>query len=240
MLPAVSVCGKGAVTASAVRISVVIPTLDEEQSIAAAIASAGEADEVIVVDGGSRDGTCTTSAAAGAMVLHSAAGRGRQLAVGARAARGDVLLFLHADTRLPTGFAADVRLVLADAGCTWGRFDLRFDHSRPLLALIARLISWRSRLTRGATGDQAIFVRRDAYERVGGISEDVLFEDVALCRRLKRDGKMGVPTGVVITSSRRWRRRGTIRTSLRMWVLKSLYLAGVPAARLARFYPHVR
>jgi hypothetical protein len=151
-----------------------------------------------------------------------------------------VLLFLHADTQLPAGFAEDVRRVLANDRCTWGRFDLRFDHDDLLLALIARLISWRSCLTRGATGDQAIFVRRDAYERVGGISEDVLFEDVALCRRLKRDGEMGVATGVVITSSRRWRQRGTIRTSLRMWVLKSLYLAGVPAARLARFYPDVR
>ena len=124
--------------------------------------------------------------------------------------------------------------------CSWGRFDLRFDRDTPLLALIARLISWRSRVTRGATGDQAIFVRRDAFERVGGISEDVLFEDVSLSRRLKRDGRMGVPAGVVVTSSRRWRHGGTIRTSLLMWTLKGLYLAGVPAARLARFYPNVR
>jgi hypothetical protein len=150
------------------------------------------------------------------------------------------LLFLHADTRLPAGFAHEVRRIVTSGRCSWGRFDLRFDRDTLLLALIARLISWRSRLTRGATGDQAIFVRRDAYERVGGISEDVLFEDVSLCRRLKRDGRMGVPAGVVITSSRRWRRGGTIRTSLLMWTLKGLYLAGVPAARLARFYPNVR
>ena len=227
-------------TAAAARISVIIPTLEAEHSIAAAIASADGADEILVVDGGSRDRTCAVATAAGATVLTTAAGRGRQLAVGARAANGDVFLFLHADSRLPTGFAGEVRHVLGEDRCSWGRFELRFDRETPLLRLIARLISYRSRLTRGATGDQAIFVRRDAYERVGGISEDVLFEDVALCRRLKQDGKMGVPAGFVITSSRRWRRHGTLRTSVRMWVLKALYLAGVPAARLARFYPHVR
>jgi rSAM/selenodomain-associated transferase 2 len=223
-----------------VRISVIIPTLEEESAIAPTISSAAGADEILVIDGGSRDRTCEIATAAGARLVTSVPGRGRQLAAGARAARGDVLLFLHADTRLPAGFADEVRRMVTNRGCSWGRFDLRFDRDTPLLALIALLISWRSRITRGATGDQAIFVRRDEYERVGGISEDELFEDVSLCRRLKRDGRMGVPAGVVITSSRRWRRGGTIRTSLLMWALKALYLAGVPAARLARFYPNVR
>jgi len=227
-------------TADSARISVIIPALEEESAIASTIASAAGADEVLVVDGGSRDRTREIAAAAGARLLTSAPGRGRQLAAGARAVSGDVLLFLHADTRLPADFANEVRRIVTTGGYTWGRFDLRFDRDTPLLALISRLISWRSRLTRGATGDQAIFVRRDAYERVGGISEDVLFEDVSLCRRLKRDGRMGVPAGVVITSSRRWRRGGTIRTSLLMWALKGLYLAGVPATRLARFYPDSR
>jgi rSAM/selenodomain-associated transferase 2 len=227
-------------TTGPARISVIIPTLEEESAIASTIVSAAGADEILVIDGGSRDRTCEIATAVGARLVTSVPGRGRQLAAGARAARGDVLLFLHADTRLPAGFAHEVRRIVTSGRCSWGRFDLRFDRDTLLLALIARLISWRSRLTRGATGDQAIFVRRDAYERVGGISEDVLFEDVSLCRRLKRDGRMGVPAGVVITSSRRWRRGGTIRTSLLMWTLKGLYLAGVPAARLARFYPNVR
>jgi len=223
-----------------VRISVIIPALEEEASIAFAISSADEADEIIVVDGGSEDRTREVAAAAGAIVLRSAAGRGRQLAAGVEAASGDVVLFLHADTRLPTGFSGEVSRLVAIGGCTWGRFDVRFDHETPLLALIARLISYRSRLTRGATGDQAIFASRDAYHRVGGIAEEALFEDVDLCRRLKRDGRMGVPDGFAITSSRRWRRGGVLRTSLCMWALKALYLAGVPARRLTRFYPHVR
>jgi rSAM/selenodomain-associated transferase 2 len=222
------------------RISVIIPALEEEASIASAIASADEADEILVVDGGSRDRTCQIAAEGGAIVLCTAAGRGRQLAAGADAASGDLFVFLHADTRLPAGFAREVRRLLLTEGCSWGRFDVRFDHETPLLALIARLISYRSRITRGATGDQAIFARRDTYDRVGGIAEGVLFEDVDLCRRLKRDGRMGIPAGFVITSSRRWRRGGAMRTSLRMWALKILYLAGVPARRLARFYPHVR
>jgi rSAM/selenodomain-associated transferase 2 len=227
-------------TSAGLRISVVVPTLNEERSIEAALASSEGVHERIVVDGGSSDRTCPIAAAAGANVLRCAAGRGRQLAAGARAATGDILLFLHADTRLPAGFAHDVGRLLGEEGCSWGRFDLRFDRSTPLLALIARLISWRSWLTRGATGDQAIFVTRDAYDRIGGISEDVLFEDVALCRRLKRAGKMGIPRGFVVTSSRRWRQRGAIRTSLLMWALKFLYLAGVPAERLARFYANIR
>lgn len=227
-------------TKDPVRISVIIPTLEEESAIASTIASAAGADEILVIDGGSRDRTREIATAAGARLVTLPPGRGRQLAAGARAATGDVLLFLHADTRLPAGFADEVRRIVTSGRCSWGRFDLRFDRGTVLLALIARLISWRSRLTRGATGDQAIFARRDAYERVGGIPEEVLFEDVSLCRRLKRDGRMGVPTGVVITSSRRWRRGGTIRTSLLMWTLKALYFAGVPAARLARFYPNVR
>lgn len=226
--------------AAPARVCVIIPTLDEERSLASTIASAEGADEVIVVDGGSRDGTREIASAAGARVITSMPGRGRQMAAGALRAQGDVLLFLHADTHLPAGFVEEVRRVVTIDRCAWGRFDLRFDHETPLLALIARLISWRSRLTRGATGDQAIFVRRDAYERVGGITEDLLFEDVALCRQLKRHGKMGIPRGFVTTSSRRWQRGGAIRTSLVMWTLKGLYLAGVPAARLARFYPNVR
>jgi rSAM/selenodomain-associated transferase 2 len=222
------------------RVSVIIPTLDEERSIESSLASARGAFERIVVDGGSVDGTVAIATAAGARVLKSARGRGRQLTAGAEAATGDVLLFLHADSRLPPGFAASVGVIVARCGCTWGRFDVRFDDSRLVFALLARMISWRSRWTRGATGDQAIFVLRSAFKRVGGFRETGLFEDVSLCRRLKRDGRMGVPDGYVVTSARRWRAGGTVRTTVRIWCLKTLYLLGVPTRALERFYADVR
>jgi len=222
------------------RVSVIVPTLEEAAVVRAALVSATGAAEVIVVDGGSTDATVAIAEAAGARIVRTRHGRGRQLAAGARAATGDVLLFLHADSRLPDAYVESVIEVVAREGCSWGRFDLRFDDGGVLLALIARLISWRSRLTHGATGDQAIFVTRTAYERVGGFVEEGLFEDVGLCRRLKRDGKMGVAKGYVVTSTRRWRQGGTLRTSLRMWCLKALYLAGVSPATLERHYRDVR
>lgn len=221
-------------------LSVVIPALNEEGSIAATLESCRGADQCIVVDGGSCDDTRRIAVDCGATLLDSAPGRGRQLSAGAREARGDVLVFVHADTRLPAGFADMIREVIGDPSISWGRFDVRFDRATPLLAVIARLISWRSRVTRGATGDQAIFVRKVAYVRVGGFLEHGLFEDVDLCRRLRRDGRMGIPRLPVVTSSRRWREGGVVRTSLRMWVLKALYLAGVPASRLERLYRDVR
>ena len=163
-----------------------------------------------------------------------------QLNAGAQVATGDVLLFLHADTQLPSHFVRDVVAALADTDAVWGRFDIRFDAGGPFLRLIARLICWRSRMTRVGTGDQAIFVRRDAFEELGGFKERQLFEDIDLCRRLKRRGRMAIPRGVAITSSRRWREEGAIRTSLLMWALKLAYLAGVPSERLARVYRDVR
>jgi rSAM/selenodomain-associated transferase 2 len=220
------------------RLSVVVPTLNEAEAIESAIASTAGADEVIVVDGGSVDETRAIAAALGARVVISVPGRGRQLAYGAEIASGDVLLFLHADTALPVGFRSQIERSLENAG--WGRFDVRFDRGGPLLRLIAWLISTRSRLSRVATGDQAIFVSRTIFAEAGGIREPELFDDIDLCRRLKRRAKMGVPVDPVVTSARRWRQRGAWRTTFLMWTLKSLYLLGVPAGRLARFYRQVR
>jgi rSAM/selenodomain-associated transferase 2 len=193
-----------------------------------------------VVDGGSSDATCDVVGATGHRLLRSMRGRGVQLNLGAEAATGDVLLFLHADTQLPDQFARDVVSCLTKDDADWGRFDLRFDAGGPLMRLIARLICWRSRLTQVGTGDQAIFVRRDVFEELGGFREQQLFEDLDLCRRLKRGRRMAIPTRPVITSSRRWREDGAVRTSLRMWALKLAYLAGVPSERLARVYRDVR
>lgn len=226
------------------RLSVVVPVLDEETVIASTLAAirrgAGTADELVVVDGGSRDRTIELASEAGAVVLRTGRGRGRQMNAGAAQARGDVLLFLHADTLLPAGYRAELENVLADPAVRWGRFDVAFDEAGPLLRGIARLISWRSRLFRSATGDQAMFVRTEVFEAVGGYREALLFEDVDLARRLRARGKMGIPAGRVVTSSRRWRRRGVWATTLRMWTLKSLYLAGVSSDRLARHYSDER
>jgi rSAM/selenodomain-associated transferase 2 len=220
------------------RLSVIMPTLNEAEAVENAITSAAGADEVIVVDGGSIDGTRGIAAALGARVVTSLPGRGRQLACGAAIASGDVLLFLHADTTLPAGFRSQIEHTLRRAG--WGRFDVRFDRGGPLLRLIAWLISVRSRLSRVATGDQAIFVSRAIFAEAGGIRELELFDDIDLCRRLKRRAAMGVPADPVVTSARRWRQRGVWRTTFLMWALKTLYLLGVPADRLARFYRHIR
>lgn len=221
-------------------VSVIIPALNEEASIAPAMASAVGAHEVIVVDGGSSDATRDVVRAAGHRLLQSTRGRGVQLNVGAEAADGDVLLFLHADTQLPVHFVHDVLSCLTTDDADWGRFDLRFNAGGPLIRLIAHLICWRSRLTNVATGDQAIFVRRDVFEEIGAFRERQLFEDIDLCRRLRRGRRMAIPARPVITSSRRWRQDGAIRTSLLMWTLKLAYLAGVPSDRLARVYRDAR
>ena len=222
------------------KLSVVIPVLDEEAAIAATISTVlrglEAGDELFVVDGGSRDRTVGVAEEAGVEVVASPRGRGNQMNAGAARVSGDVLLFLHADTDLPTQYRQELEALLADRRVTWGRFDLLFDEAGPLLRLIAWLISARSRLFRSATGDQAIFVRRAEFEEIGGYLEPFLFEDVDLARRLRERGRMGVPRGCVVTSSRRWRNRGVWATTLRMWTLKSLYLAGVPSARLRGHY----
>jgi len=223
-----------------VRLSVIVPTWNESALIERTLAAAANADELVVVDGGSTDDTVARAERAGARVLLASRGRGRQLSTGAAAATGDVLMFLHADTLLPPGFRDEVCNLVAAGHAVWGRFDVRFDEGSPLVHLIARLISIRSRVSRVATGDQAIFVTREAFLAVGGLREDVLFEDIDLCRRLKRHGAMCVPAKPVVTSARRWRADGAWRTSFLMWGLKLLYLAGVPADRLAARYRDVR
>ena len=202
--------------------------------------SATEAYEVIVVDGGSTDRGTAIAEACGAKIIRAPRGRGRQSSAGADIAAGEVLLFLHADSVLPVGFPRLVADALAARGAVWGRFDLRFDEGGVVLRAIARLISFRSRVSRVATGDQAIFVRREAFEAVGGFHEPELFEDIDLCKRLKRYGRIAIPAVPVITSARRWRVDGTWSTTSLMWTLKLLYLAGVPASRLKRFYGDTR
>jgi rSAM/selenodomain-associated transferase 2 len=221
-------------------IAVVIPVLNEEGVIAEALESAAGADEILVVDGGSTDRTVEVALGCGARVVESARGRGVQQNVGGRLATSDVLLFLHADSLLPAGYRDDVLRALNRSAAGWGRFDVELRPAGPLLGLIGRLISVRSRISRGATGDQGIFVLRGLFNRIGGFAEQSLFEDVEICRRLKREAVMAIPHGRMITSSRRWRSDGVFRTVLLMWAMKLAYLSGVPAERLERFYRNAR
>jgi rSAM/selenodomain-associated transferase 2 len=219
-------------------LSIVIPVLDEARGIAAALAALGplreQGVEVVVVDGGSGDDTRSLAGAHCDRVVEAPRGRGAQMNAGARAARGEFLVFLHADTRLPADGARAIREALANA--EWGRFDVAIEGADRLLALVATMMNVRSRLTGIATGDQAIFARRAAFEAVGGFPEIALMEDVALCKRLRRRSRPVCLRERVTTSARRWRRHGTLRTIFLMWRLRLAYALGADPRRLARRY----
>ena len=224
------------------RLSIIIPVLNEERTIAGTVNDLARIEpcEIIVVDGGSTDRTAEVVRDGPARLVAAARGRAAQMNQGARHAYGDVLLFLHADTRLPATAGPDVERSMDDPGCVGGRFDIRLDSTRPLLRVVGPMISLRSRLTRVATGDQAIFVRRTVFERLGGFPEIPIMEDVAFCRALKKEGRIACLRSRVVSSARRWERNGPVRTILLMWALKLLYLAGVTPARLKRLYSEAR
>ena len=193
--------------------------------------------EIVLVDGGSTDATATIVARFPEIsLLASPRGRARQMNAGARAARGDVLLFLHADTLLPDGALAAVGAAAGDPGVVGGRFDVRFDNPRRVFRMIAWFVNQRSRWTGISAGDQAIFVCREPFDALGGYADVPLMEDVELCRRLKRRGQMIALRLSVTTSARKWEREGAVRTILLMWALRFFYMVGVPPARLHRWY----
>jgi rSAM/selenodomain-associated transferase 2 len=218
------------------RLSIVVPALDEAASIAATVHEAlARADEVIVVDGGSRDATGEIAAAAGARVIDAPRGRASQMNAGAAIATGDVLLFLHADCRLPAEAGDAVRSAVA-GGARWGRFDVRLDSSRASLALVGAMMNLRSRLTGIATGDQAIFVDRSLWMALDGYAPIPLMEDVELCTRLRRVARCACLRGPVTVSARRWEARGVARTVVEMWAWRAAYALGASPARLHRLY----
>lgn len=228
------------------QISIIVPIFDEARALPGTVnhlrslIEAGRPrTEAIVVDGGSTDGSRELVIDAGLPCVRSPRGRAEQMNAGARFASGDLLLFLHADTRLPAAAPDRIRHAVRD-GAVGGCFGVRLDSDRLLLRLAGRMISWRSRLTGGATGDQAIFVTREAFYEVGGYAPVALFEDLDLSRRLRRLGEFVRLREEVTTSARRWERFGVWRTILRMWALRTLYLCGVSPDRLARYYDPVR
>ena len=233
-------------------ISVIIPTLNEERTIIATLTHTTSLgfDELIVVDGGSLDQTPvlvesyrrrTQSPAQSPVRLVTApCGRARQMNEGAKASRGEILLFLHADTQLPADAKRMIETTLADQRMVGGRFDVRFDRPSMWGTIISRMMNWRSRLSGIATGDQALFVRRHIFEQIGGFADMPLMEDIDFSRRLKRQGATAALTATVTTSFRRWDRHGPLRTILLMGALRFLYWIGISPHRLANLYTTVR
>jgi rSAM/selenodomain-associated transferase 2 len=221
-------------------LSIIIPVLNEAPVIAEALAQLAplraRGVEVIIADGGSEDDTLGRVATLVDGAVMAPRGRGAQMNAGAQAARGDVLLFLHADTRLPTDADRLVCDGLQRSGRAWGRFDVTIEGKSPFLALAAMLMNGRSRLTGIATGDQAMFVTRAAFREAGGFPDIALMEDVALSAALKRQCRPLCLPARVTTSGRRWRKHGVIRTMLLMWRLRLEFFLGADPARLARAY----
>jgi rSAM/selenodomain-associated transferase 2 len=222
-----------------VPLSIIVPVLDEASCIAATLGALAplraRGCEVVVVDGGSRDGTPALCAPHADRLEAGPRGRARQMNAGAAGARSEVLLFLHADTRLPDGADRLVARALGD-GAIWGRFDVVIEGRAPMLRVVAALMNLRSRLTGIATGDQAIFVRRDAFERLGGFPDQPLMEDVELSRRLRARSRPACLRERVVTSGRRWETRGVWRTIFLMWRLRWRYWRGESPQSLARAY----
>jgi rSAM/selenodomain-associated transferase 2 len=222
-------------------LSIILPCLNEGDGIADALSALSplraRGAEVIVVDGGSRDDTVTRAAsAADVAVISAPRGRAIQMNTGAARARGEILLFLHADTRLPE--AADALVIdgLKRSCRGWGRFDVTIASHHPLLRVVERFMNLRSRLTGIATGDQAIFVTRSLFTAAGGYPEIALMEDIALCKRLKRFGPPLCLRHRLTTSGRRWEKKGIVRTIVLMWGLRLAYRLGADPGKLAVRY----
>jgi rSAM/selenodomain-associated transferase 2 len=224
-------------------LSVIVPMLNEALTIAStldAVRRGAPGAEIVVVDGDSIDASVATAQPLSDILLSGPRGRARQMNTGARASHGDALVFVHADTIVPSTFAADIATALSDSAIVGGRFDVELDASALPYRIIGAMISLRSRISRTGTGDQAIFVRRDVFDRLGGFPELELCEDLEFSRRLKRAGRVACLRARVTTSARRWSRDGVARTVLRMWLIRAMYLLGVPPARLKRMYSDTR
>jgi len=227
---------------AAPRLSIVIPVLNEADGIGGRLTvlqplrAAGA--EIVVADGGSTDGTCDLAAGLADRVVVAPRGRGSQMNAGAGEARGGVLLFLHADTDLPDGALPAIEAAVA-AGAVWGRFDVRIVGESPLLPVVATLMNWRSRLTGIATGDQAIFVTREAFARAGGFPDIPLMEDIVFSSEMRRIARPACLAAQVATSGRRWEKHGVLRTVLLMWGLRFRFWLGASPQALAREYGYV-
>ena len=230
-------------------IAVIIPVFNEEAALPRLLKEllSKGFDEIIVVDGGSRDRTIEVAQpflkqplSGRIQLVSSGCGRAVQMNAGAKNTQAEVLVFLHADTDLPDRALQYIRQVMADASNVGGRFDVRFPKDRGWAWVISRMMNLRSRWTGICTGDQTIFVRRGVFERLGGFADIPLMEDIEFTTRLKTVGPVVALREFVITSFRRWERCGPLRTILRMWTLRLLYWMGWDPRRLQQFYDAIR
>jgi rSAM/selenodomain-associated transferase 2 len=227
-------------TESAARLSIIIPVFNEASTIVAALEALAplraRGAEIVVVDGGSADETITLASPLADHVVSSVRGRAIQMNAGAAVAKGDVLLFLHADTRLPPDADRLIAEGLAQSSRAWGRFDVTIEGKHRLFPFIAASMNTRSRLTGIATGDQAMFMTREAFNAAGGFPEIALMEDITLAGNLRRVSPPLCLRARVTTSGRRWQQRGVVRTILLMWRLRLAYFFGADPVTLAARY----
>jgi rSAM/selenodomain-associated transferase 2 len=230
-------------------IAVIIPVLNEQEALPALLHTLMPLgfEEIIVVDGGSRDRTVQaartmieSASDSGYRIISGPCGRASQMNAGAVLATSDILVFLHADTQLPHNARWVVEDAMADQRCVGGRFDVRFPRDTGYAWIVSRLMNLRSRLSGISTGDQTIFVRRSVFEQMGGFADIPLMEDIEFSRRLKRLGTITALRDRVTTSFRRWEQNGPLRTILRMWTIRMLYWLGWNPCRLQRYYDAVR
>jgi len=222
------------------RLTIIVPMLNEAEVLPQLLAQLSDYSargcEIILVDGGSTDGSDIQARQNGFTVLNAQPGRARQMNAGVTLATGDIFLFLHADTLLPDSADSLIREALRKNSAGWGRFDVLISGVSVWFPIIARMINLRSRLSGIATGDQAIFVQRELFDRVGGFPDQPLMEDIELSRLLNKVSAPVCLRAKVTTSGRRWETRGVLRTVLLMWRLRLAYYLGVPAESLARTY----
>jgi rSAM/selenodomain-associated transferase 2 len=220
------------------KLSIIVPALNEADCIGETLKAAehGVAQELIVVDGGSEDGTQAIVQAHDAHVITSPPGRGEQLQRGVEASTGDTLLFLHADSLLPTDYDRHIERVLSAVHVSGGAFRLSIRGGPPGTRIIERIVQFRSRVLQMPYGDQALFARRSAIEQVGGIPREPIMEDVMLVRRLKRIGRIGLADVPVQTSGRRWRKKGVILNTLQNQLTFLAFQFGVSPDTLWSLY----
>lgn len=221
-------------------VSVIVPVFNEAETIEAFLVSVrescGECTQIVVVDGGSTDGTASIARPRCDRLVESRKQRAAQMNAGVQHASADILWFLHADSWLPKHADELIRDALAGSDRSWGFFQVRLSGSNLMLRIVERMMNWRSNLTGIASGDQGMFVTRDLFERIGGFPAIALMEDIAISGKLKAAGRPVCPTQKLVTSSRRWEKNGMLRTIILMWKLRLLYFLGVEPDKLAHMY----